>query len=210
INTDGKTGKPRHIPLIMAKPYLAQWRADYPLTAEGNSYVFISEHEKKPLRYKALEKRLRILALRAGITKKVTPHVLRHTRITHLIKAGVREYSVREIGWGNQGTKMLQTYTHITNGDIDAELSRLYGIEPENSNDDHAMYPRQCPRCAVTNAPTANYCASCGVPLIPDAKVSIDELTTEIEAHPLYQHIMDQVELMMLTPPASKIRASTR
>ena len=86
----------------------------------------------------------------------------------------------------------------------------MYGIEPENNRDDHALYPRQCPRCAVINAPTANYCASCGVPLTPEAKVSIDELATEIEMHPLYRHIMDKVEIMMLTQPAGNIRAGVR
>jgi site-specific recombinase XerD len=210
INTDGKTGKPRHIPLIMAKPYLAAWRADYPLVAEGSAYVFISEQEKKPLRYKALEKRLRVIAQRAGITKKISPHVIRHTRISHLVKQGVREYSIREIGWGNQSTKMLSTYSHLFNVEIDKELAELYGIEPENHRDNHTLYPRQCPRCAVINAPTARYCMSCGVPLTPDAKVTIDELTTEIEAHPLYKHIMEQVEQMMLTPAANNIGTGAR
>jgi site-specific recombinase XerD len=210
INTDGKTGKPRHIPVIMAKPYLAQWRSDYPLVPEGTAHVFISEHEKKPLRYKALEKRLRVIATRAGITKKVTPHLLRHTRISHLVGQGVREYSAREIGWGNQSTKMLATYAHIANVEIDAELSQLYGIEPEDSHGKHALYPRQCPHCAAINSPTSNYCASCGVPLTPEAKVTIDELTTEIEAHPIYQHIMGQIEQMMLTPPVNKVGTGAR
>ena len=124
INTDGKTGRPRHIPLIMAKPYIAQWRADYPLVPEGPAYVFISEQEKKPLRYKALEKRLSGHCTPRGNYEKGVAAFNRHTRITHLIQQGVREYSVREIGWGNQGTKMLQTYTHIANRDIDAELSQ--------------------------------------------------------------------------------------
>ena len=51
---------------------------------------------------------------------------------------------------------------------------------------------------------------SCGVPLTPDAKVTIDELTTEIEAHPLYKHIMEQVEQMMLTPAANNIGTGAR
>ena len=70
-------------------------------------------------------------------------------------------------------------------------FQQLYGIEPEDTHDNHALYPRECPRCAVINAPTARYCMNCGVPLTPDAKVTIDELTTEIEAHPLYKHIME-------------------
>ena len=210
INTDGKTGKARHIPLIMAKPYLAAWRADYPLVPEGSAYVFISEQERKPLRYKALEKRLRVIADRAGITKKISPHVIRHTRISHLVKQGVREYSIREIGWGNQNTKMLATYSHLFNVEIDAELSQLYGIEPENHRENHTLYPRQCPRCAVVNAPTANYCAGCGVPLSPEAKVTSEELVTEVEAHPMYKVIIDQVEKMLLAPPAKKVRTGAR
>jgi hypothetical protein len=199
LNVNVKTGRPHHIPLFVARPYLTAWKADYPLSPEGHSHVFISERQKKPLRYQALEKRLKILASRAGITKRITPHLFRHTRITHLIQQGVREYSVREIGWGNQGTKQLQTYTHLANEDIDSELSQVYGIVSENSPNTHAMHPRQCPRCAVINAPTANFCASCGVPLSADAKMTIDELTTEIEAHPLYRIIMDKVEQLLIS-----------
>jgi hypothetical protein len=203
LNVDVKTGRPRHIPLFMARPYLAAWRADYPLKPEGNAYVFISEREKKPLRYQALEKRLKILAERAGVTKKITPHIVRHSRITNLVRRGVREYTIREIAWGNQGTKMLQTYSHLVNDDVDSELSQLYGITPDNVQKDDAMHPRQCPRCALINAPATNYCASCGVPLTPEARVTIDELTTEIETHPLYRVIMNKIEQMLTSQPTN-------
>ncbi len=201
LNVNVKTGKPRHIPLFFARPYLAAWKADYPYTPEGDAFVFIGEIKMQPMRYQSLFKRIRVLAVRAGITKKVTPHVFRHSRITQLMRQKVREYSIREIGWGNQSTKMLATYAHLTNADIVSELSELNGIEPEPIPDNLALTLRQCPRCAVMNAPTANYCASCGVPLTPDAKVTIDELTTEIEAHPLYKLIMNRVEEFLLTQP---------
>ena len=201
LNVNVKTGKPRHIPLFFARPYLAAWKADYPFTPEGDAFVFIGEIKMQPMRYQSLFKRIRVIAERAGITKKVTPHVFRHSRISQLMRQKVREYSIREIGWGNQSTKMLATYAHLTNADIVSELSELNGIKPEQVPDNHALTPRQCPRCAVINAPTASYCANCGVPLTPNAKVTIDELTTEIEAHPLYKMIMDRVEEFILTQP---------
>jgi site-specific recombinase XerD len=205
INVNVKTGKPRHIPIFFARPYLAAWKADYPYTPEGSAFVFLGETKHEPMRYQSLTKRIKLLATRAGITKKVTAHVFRHSRISQLMRQKVREYSIREIGWGNQSTKMLATYAHLFNGDIDAELSELNGIKPEHTPEDPVLNPRQCPRCAVINAPTANYCASCGVPLTPEAKVTIDELTVEIEAHPMYKQIMEKVEQFLLTHPQGNL-----
>ena len=205
LNINLKTGKPRHIPLFFARPYLAAWKADYPFTPEGSAFVFIGETKKEPMRYQSLTKRLKLLAKRAGIRKKVTAHIFRHSRITQLMRQKVREYTIREIGWGNQTTKMLATYGHLVNSDIDEEISELNGIKPEHAPDNPILNPRQCPRCAVINAPTANYCMSCGVPLTPEAKVTIDELTTEIEVHPLYKQVMEHVEQYLLTHYQGKI-----
>jgi site-specific recombinase XerD len=201
INVNVKTGRARHIPLFIARPYLAAWKVDYPLIAEDDAYVFLTEREHKPLRYRTLDKRLKIIAARAGVTKKFSAHVVRHTRISHLIQAGVREYTVRELAWANQNTKMLATYSHISQQNVDDELSRLYGIEPEHAQDDTVLNPRQCPRCAVINSPTARYCMSCGVPLTPEAKMTANELAVEIEQHPIYRAILQKIDEVILMRP---------
>jgi integrase/recombinase XerD len=42
INVDNKTGKPRYIPLVATRPYLAQWKNDYPLPISNEGFVFLT------------------------------------------------------------------------------------------------------------------------------------------------------------------------
>jgi len=68
---------------------------------------------------------------RAGITKHVTPHLFRHSRITPMINAGVQESVIKMMMmmmWGTVNTTLFETYAHFTGKDFDTEISRVYGI----------------------------------------------------------------------------------
>ena len=66
------------------------------------------------LQPQAIERVVREATKRAGILKKVTPHTLRHTFATELLKNGADIRSVQEM-LGHASITTTQIYTHLTN-----------------------------------------------------------------------------------------------
>ena len=56
-------------------------------------------------------------ALKAGIAKKVTPHTLRHSRATHLLRAGVNIRVVQTL-LGHASLRTTERYTHVIEEDL--------------------------------------------------------------------------------------------
>ena len=66
-------------------------------------------------------------ARKAGITKRVTPHVLRHCFATHLLDNGTDVRFIQELP-GHKDLKTTMIYTHITTRtleSIESPLDRL-------------------------------------------------------------------------------------
>ena len=71
-------------------------------------------------------------ARRAGIMKRVYPHLFRHSRATHLLRLGVSTANVKaNMGWKAGSPVMEARYSHLSSGDAYKALLRAYGKEPE-------------------------------------------------------------------------------
>ena len=103
--------------------------------------VFISESAKKALKEyldkrvdteealfmltpRSVERIIKHYAIKAGISKKVTPHVIRHCFATDLLSAGADLRSVQSL-LGHSNITTTQIYTHVTDKQL-REVHRAF------------------------------------------------------------------------------------
>ncbi len=117
VRVFGKGSKERVIPLDeyaceALDNYILYHR--YNLFKHGeNNYLFLNNHGEKMTRqgfFKILQK----LAKEKNIKTSFSPHTLRHSFATHLLKHGADLRSIQEL-LGHSDISSTQIYTHITN-----------------------------------------------------------------------------------------------
>ena len=75
-------------------------------------YVFLTKLNK-PISRIEFWRQLKNIALKAGITKNITPHTLRHSFATHLLTGGADIRFVQEM-LGHSSISTTQIYTHLS------------------------------------------------------------------------------------------------
>lgn len=179
VNVDEKTGKPRYVRLLSASPYIAKWKDDFPFDPTGDNLVFVS-HQKKPVAYNAMYRQIRRIAERAGIKKKVHPHIFRHTRVSNLMKKRIPENVIKKMMWGSLTSDMLARYAHLADTHTDDALLEQAGIKRTKKIEDNALAPRQCPVCHLINGPTSRFCTQCGTSLSEEVRQTVETAKARI------------------------------
>ncbi len=98
-------------------------------------YVFVNlfaEPYGRPLRYQAVHKLVERLRGKTGID--FTPHMLRHSHATDLLRHGVGVDVVAKLLTHRSYTTTSQTYIHLDAADLRAELERAGAWAPGTSS----------------------------------------------------------------------------
>lgn len=112
-------GKGKRIRTIFISPRSAEWVRTY-LDSRRDVYdpLFINYRTKdssnRRLSARSIQNMISRYARLSGISKKVTPHTLRHSYATDLLSHGADLRSVQEL-LGHKNVSTTQMYTHVTN-----------------------------------------------------------------------------------------------
>jgi site-specific recombinase XerD len=94
--------------------YLLDARPGY-VTAGKSGSAFLLNERGGRMRGQGVGRRLRGLIERAGVSKRITPHGLRHAIATHLLAGGMPVERVRDF-LGHACLETTQGYTHAKTG----------------------------------------------------------------------------------------------
>jgi len=180
ILVNGKTGG-RRIRLIDSEPDLRHWINHHPFKDNPESPLWVNITNFRPNQYGSplgpfgIAAIIKRLGKRAKIKKRIHPHLLRHSRATHLANY-LTEAQMKELfGWV-QSSGMASIYVHLSGRDVDNALLKIHGlVEEEKKKEEDVLKPMKCPRCEEVNPATAKFCNRCSFTLDLKTGMQIDE-----------------------------------
>ena len=182
ITVSGKTGV-RTVRIVGDSViYLREWLKAHPDGQNPDAPLFtrVDGNVKERMEYEQVHAMLKKVLKRAGITRRIYPHLFRHTRAT-LLSTNLKEPLLEKtMGWVH-GSRMTQTYVHLTDADLDNAILRSHGIKPPETSPE-LPHPKECPRCGEPNASDARYCRKCWLPLNIEEAMKQSQRLEKIES----------------------------
>lgn len=127
VRVKGKGGKERVIPIAKSAlssvdVYLSRFRSD--LGKEGELALFLTPKGKRIDRV-LVWNRIKFYAKKAGITKPISPHTLRHSFATHLLENGADLRIIQEM-LGHASIATTDRYTHVSQKHLSDAFSAFH------------------------------------------------------------------------------------
>jgi integrase len=160
---NGKTGS-RRIRLVSSVTDLKAWLNVHPKKDDANAPLFCAltkNNKGNPLGDSSLDFIVQQIAKKAGISKRVYPHLFRHTRATHLAKHLTEQELKIYFGW-TMGSDMPSTYVHLSGKDIEQKILQLSGIVQKEKEGAPVIPTVYCFRCHERNSIGDRFCKKCG------------------------------------------------
>ena len=124
IRVRGKGNRERLVYLVDQKTRALLGRYIGRLNGQGTSSSFLLRTGRgTPVKPDFIRRNLHRLVEQAGLDKRVTPHMFRHSAATHLLAAGVDMRYVQRL-LGHSSISTTEIYTHVSDVDLQASLER--------------------------------------------------------------------------------------
>jgi len=108
------------------KTYLEKRRDPSPFLFVSHDRAKGGREESGPLTPRSIERSVAFYAKAAGVTKRITPHTLRHTFATDLLRGGADIRAVQSM-LGHASITTTQIYTHVTNKQLKDVYKKFHG-----------------------------------------------------------------------------------
>jgi integrase/recombinase XerD len=119
---DGKRQRDR---FVMLPARVLEWLREYWRMARPKSeWLFPGRDPKEHISREAVADAIRKAAAQAGISKHVTPHVLRHSFATHLLETGTDIRTIQVL-LGHNSIRTTERYTHVSKAHVGRVKSPL-------------------------------------------------------------------------------------
>jgi site-specific recombinase XerD len=128
----GKGGKDRH---AMLSPVLLELLRDWWHIAHPRGWLFPGQNPVNPMTTRQLTRACHAAAQMAEITKRVSPHTLRHSFATHLLEQNI-DIRVIQVLLGHAKLDTTALYTRVATNTIREVMSPLDRLTPLKSGDD--------------------------------------------------------------------------
>jgi len=139
---EGKGRRDRDLPMT---PKLLEALREYWRSARPGVYLFPSPNKwdgrERPICSKTVWHACHNAAVRAGLTKRIGPHTLRHSFATHHVEAGTDLRTVQML-LGHADLKDTMVYLHLSQRHVRAATNPLdqitlikYGLKPPSEDD---------------------------------------------------------------------------
>ena len=128
----GKGRKDRH---AMLSPVLLELLRDWYRIARPRGWLFPGQNPGNPMTTRQLTRACRAAADMAELTKRVTPHTLRHSFATHLLEQNI-DIRVIQVLLGHAKLETTALYTRVATNtirDVMSPLDRLTRLMPKEN-----------------------------------------------------------------------------